>query len=133
MTPPSAPTPPNPQGTHEVILSEEHLVVTTQRRATERVRLQRVIVTEQRTITVDVSHEEVRLVREPLDPDNELGIMPAVADREPVRMILHEERVSLVRSTVPAERVTLSIHDVTNAATVTETLRREEASMELSD
>ncbi|NII52136.1 YsnF/AvaK domain-containing protein [Frigoribacterium endophyticum] len=131
MTSPSVPTPPRPQGTQEVILSEEHVVVSTERRVTERVRLQRVIVTEQRTITVDVSHEEMRLVREPFGPDAEPGAVPAVADRQPIVMVLHEERVSLVRSIVPVERVTLSVRDVTETTTVTKSVRREEASVDV--
>ncbi|WKK71888.1 DUF2382 domain-containing protein [Rathayibacter oskolensis] len=50
-----------------VIRSEERLEVTTVRTATERVRIRRVIVTEERTVTVSLRREELVIEREPLD------------------------------------------------------------------
>jgi uncharacterized protein (TIGR02271 family) len=113
-----------PDGRAEVTLHDERLRVGTERHATERIRLERVVVTEQRTITVDVSHEEIRLTRGPVSGDTRLPGGP-VADREPVVVVLHEERVVVTKTVVPVERVTLTIHAVTRDEPVVDTVRRE--------
>ena len=46
--------------------SEERLKVGTETVTTGRVRLRKVVVTEQQQVSVPVSHEEVRVVREPI-------------------------------------------------------------------
>jgi len=48
--------------------SEEQLHVGTEKVQTGRARLRKVVVTEQQTVTVPVTREEVRLVREPIAP-----------------------------------------------------------------
>ncbi|MWV47980.1 DUF2382 domain-containing protein [Rathayibacter sp. VKM Ac-2803] len=109
----------------EMIRHEEQLSVTTRRYATERVRLERVIVTEQRTLTVDVRREEIRLTRESLP---EGGPLPRDLDArtpQPVVVILHEERIGIVKTVVPTERVTLSTHSVTEERLLSEALGRE--------
>jgi uncharacterized protein (TIGR02271 family) len=108
----------------EVTLHDEHLRVGTERHATERIRLERVVVTEQRTITVDVSHEEIRLTREAVSGDTRLLDGP-VADREPVVVVLREERVVVTKTVVPIERVTLTTRVVTGDERVVDTVRRE--------
>jgi sporulation protein YlmC with PRC-barrel domain len=50
--------------------SEEHLQVGTERVETGRARLHKYVVTEQETVTVPVSHEEVRVVTEPITDGN---------------------------------------------------------------
>ncbi|KQO62687.1 YsnF/AvaK domain-containing protein [Curtobacterium sp. Leaf261] len=112
-----------------VVRHEEQLRVSTDVVATERVRLERVVVTEQRTITVDVSHEEIRLTREPI-----VGGGPVPADapaaRGPVVVVLHEERIALVRTVVPVERVTMTTRSVTEDVLVAEDLRYEDVDVE---
>lgn len=56
-----------------VVRSEERLDVTTVRTLTERLRVRKVIVTEERTITVTLRREEFVLEREPLDGPLEGG------------------------------------------------------------
>jgi uncharacterized protein (TIGR02271 family) len=116
----------------EVILSEEHLLVTTERRAVERVVLRKVIVTERQTITVDVSHEEIRLTHEPVAGGTvvQAGALPAA--REPVVMILHEEQITVSRTIVPVERVTLTTTPVPGVFVVKETIRHEETDVDVS-
>lgn len=127
-------TPPGSDDTIEVadvVLSEEHLLVTTERRAVERVILQKVIVTERRTITVDVSHEEVRLIREPAgETVAQAGPWPAA--REPVVMVLHEEQITVSRTIAPVERVTLTTASVPGELVVEETIRHEEIDVVVS-
>ena len=119
-------------GVTDVILSEEHLLVTTERRAVERVVLQKVIVTERRTITVDVSHEEIRLTREPLAGGTvvQTGVRPAL--HEPVVMILHEEQITVSRTILPVERVTFATTSVPGRLIVEETIRHEEIDVDVA-
>jgi uncharacterized protein (TIGR02271 family) len=137
MTSPRDPSPgPGPESepdeTAELILSEEHLLVTTRRRAVERVVMQKVVVTERRTITVDVSHEEIRLTREPV-VDGSVGTTGApAAVREPVVVLLHEEQITVSKTIVPVERVTLTTTSVPGRFVVEETIRHEEIDGDVS-
>lgn len=116
----------------ELVRREERLLVSTEVHATERVRLERFIVTEQRTVTVDVRHEEVRLTREPLDSG---GPLPSTrqpsSDRAPVVVVLREEQVVVSTTVVPVERVTLTVHTVTEDHLVDAVLGHEEVRAEL--
>ncbi|PTL72265.1 hypothetical protein C1I63_05000 [Rathayibacter caricis DSM 15933] len=123
----------SPETPPSVVLHEERLVVSTRRFATERVRLERVVVTEQRTITVDVRREEIRLVREPLPGDDPLPGDGAAAPVEPVVVILHEERIGITRTVVPVERVTLRVASVAGERDVTAELRREVVDVDRTD
>ncbi|WP_267425263.1 MULTISPECIES: YsnF/AvaK domain-containing protein [unclassified Curtobacterium] len=113
-----------------VVLHEEHLLVGTEVHATERVRLERYVVTEQRTITVDVRREEVRLVREPLAEGPALPADRTPPTREPVVVVLHEEQVVVSKRIVPVERVTLTVHTVTEDRPVDAVLRHEEVTVD---
>jgi len=115
----------------DVILSEEHLLVTTERRAIERVVLQKVIVTKRQTITVDVSHEEIRLTREPLARGTVVQTDTRPALHEPAVMILHEEHITVSRAIVPVERVTLTTTSVPERLIVKETIRHEEIDVDV--
>jgi uncharacterized protein (TIGR02271 family) len=67
-TAPAAPTVPVvDDAPAEVTLSREELVVDTQPRPVERVRLRKVVVAEEVTVTVTLHHEELRIEREPID------------------------------------------------------------------
>jgi uncharacterized protein (TIGR02271 family) len=99
--------------------SEERLHVGTERVATGRARLRKYIVTEQQTVTVPVSREEVRIEREPITEgniDNALG-GPALSEEEH-EVILTEERPVVAKETVPVERVRLDKDVVTEQLTV---------------
>jgi uncharacterized protein (TIGR02271 family) len=107
--------------------SEEQLHVGTERRETGRARLRKHVVTEEQTVTVPVSHEEVRLEREPIT-DGNVGAAtsgPDLSDEEH-EVVLTEERPVVQKETVPVERVKLGTETVTDEERVTEDVRHEE-------
>ncbi len=106
--------------------SEEQLKVGTERVETGRARLRKYVVTEQQSVTVPVSHEEVRLVREPITDENveELdGVEISEAEHE---VVLHEERPVVETKTVPVERVRLATETVTQDQKLTAEVRKEQ-------
>ncbi|GAA2724256.1 DUF2382 domain-containing protein [Cellulomonas aerilata] len=111
--------------------SEERLHVGTERVATGRARLRKYIVTEQQTVTVPVTHEEVRLEREPITDANVGDALsgPAISEEEH-EVILTEERPVVAKETVPVERVRLDTDVVTETETVTENVRKEEIELD---
>lgn len=118
-----------PADTAEMIRSEERLRVGRQRVPVRVAKLQKFIVTEQRTITVEVRHEEVRVVYEDL-PE---GVAPAGgADARGglPELVLHEEQIQVTRVAVPVERVRPVIETVTEYREVTGTLRAERIEVE---
>lgn len=111
--------------------SEERLNVGTQSVQTGRARLRKYIVTEQQTVTVPVTHEEVRLEREPITDAN-VGDAYRGADlsEEQAEVTLNEERVVVDKQTVPVERVHLAKDVVTENQDVTEEVRKEQIEYE---
>lgn len=103
--------------------SEEQLHVGTEKVQVGRARLRKVVVTEMQTVTVPVTREEVRLVREPVAPGDsvETSIGEAATD-----VVLTEERIVVSKETVPVERVRLATETVTEQREVTETVRKEQ-------
>ncbi len=106
-----------------LIRSEEQLHVGTEKVQTGRARLRKVVVTEQQTVTVPVSREEVRVVREPVAPGDSVdaSIGEAAAD-----VVLTEERVVVSKETIPVEKVRLDTETVTEQREVTEAVRKEQ-------
>ena len=107
--------------------SEERLHVGTEKAEVGRARLRKHVVTENVTTTVPVSHEEVRLEREPIT-DSNLGQATSGADisEEEHEVTLHAERPVTDKETVPVERVRLGKETVTEDHEVSETLRKEQ-------
>ncbi|WP_298457417.1 PRC and DUF2382 domain-containing protein [uncultured Cellulomonas sp.] len=112
--------------------SEEQLHVGTEKVQTGRARLRKYVVTEQETVTVPVSHEEVRLEREPITDGNVGDALdgPAISEEEH-EVVLTEERPVVAKEAVPVERVRLDKETVTDTETVTDSVRKEE--IELDD
>jgi len=106
--------------------SEERLEVGTQKREAGRARLRKHIVTEQQTVTVPVTREEVTLEREPITEAN-IGAATAGPDlsEEEHEVVLTEERPVVAKETVPVERVRLGKESITEQEQVTETVRKE--------
>lgn len=111
--------------------SEEQLHVGTERVEAGRARLRKHVVTEQQTVTVPVSHDEVRVVREPITDAN-IGDATAGPDlsEEEHEVVLGEDRVVAAKETVPVERVSLGTETVTENQQVTEDVRHEEIEFE---
>jgi len=111
--------------------SEERLHVGTERRETGRARLRKYVVTDEETVTVPVTREEVRLEREPVTDANRGD---ALSGRELTEseheVTLTEERPVVEKETVPVERVKLAKETVTEEARVTEDVRHEEIDTE---
>jgi uncharacterized protein (TIGR02271 family) len=107
--------------------SEEQLRVGTQQVEAGRARLRKYVVTENVTTTVPVSHEEVRIEREPITDANIGDAMdgPAISEEEH-EVVLHAERPVVAKETVPVERVRLDTQTVTEQETVTDTVRKEQ-------
>ncbi len=107
--------------------SEERLHVGTEQAESGRARLRKYVVTEQVTQTVPVSHEEVRLEREPITDANRGDAMSGSdISEEEHEVTLHAERPVAAKETVPVERVKLAKETVTEDHEVSETLRKEQ-------
>jgi uncharacterized protein (TIGR02271 family) len=107
--------------------SEEQLRVGTERVEAGRARLRKFVVTENVTTTVPVSHEEVRIEREPITDANIGDALdgPAISEEEH-EVVLHAERPVVAKEAVPVERVRLDTQTVTEQETVTDTVRKEQ-------
>jgi uncharacterized protein (TIGR02271 family) len=107
--------------------SEEQLNVGTQKRESGKARLRKFVVTENVTTTVPVSHEEVRVEREPITEANRGEAMSGGAiTEEEHEVTLHEERPVVQKETVPVERVKMGTETVTGEETVTDEVRKEQ-------
>jgi uncharacterized protein (TIGR02271 family) len=107
--------------------SEEQLRVGTQNVEAGRARLRKYVVTENVTTTVPVSHEEVRIEREPITDGNVGNALdgPAISEEEH-EVVLHAERPVVAKEAVPVERVRLDTETVTEQETVSDTVRKEQ-------
>jgi uncharacterized protein (TIGR02271 family) len=107
--------------------SEEHLRVGTEQVEAGRARLRKYVVTEQQSVQVPVSHEEVRVQREPITDANRGDAMSGAAiTEEEHEVVLHAERPVVDTEAVPVERVRLGTETVTEQQTVTGDVRREQ-------
>jgi uncharacterized protein (TIGR02271 family) len=115
-------------------LSEERLNVGTRQSEAGRARLRKYVVTENVTETVPVSHEEVRLEREPITDANIDKALdgPAISEEEH-EVVLHAETAVVEKEAVPVERVRLDKTTVTEQQQVSEGLRKEEIEVEGAD
>ncbi|WNV88522.1 PRC and DUF2382 domain-containing protein [Umezawaea sp. Da 62-37] len=105
--------------------SEEQLKVGTEQVEAGRVRLVKHVVTEQQNVTVPVSHEEVRVVREPVDPNDASARGGRAFQNEEAEVVLHEERPVVQKETIAVERVGLDKETVTEQRTVGGEIRKE--------
>ncbi|GAA4334374.1 PRC and DUF2382 domain-containing protein [Actinomadura luteofluorescens] len=107
----------------EITRSEEQMRIGTERHESGRVQVRKWIETEMVEQTIPVSHEEIRIDREPIAggrPDPKVTI--SEADQE---IILYEERPVISKETVPVERVRLRTEQVQDEQTVRGELRKE--------
>jgi uncharacterized protein (TIGR02271 family) len=111
--------------------SEERLNVSTRSEQGGRARLRKYVVTEQQSVTVPVSREEVRLEREPITDANVDAAMggPAISEEEH-ELTLHAERPVVGTEAVPVERVRLGKETVTEQETVGGEVRKEQIEFE---
>ena len=115
-----------PTTDNAMTLSEERLHVGVERREAGRARLRKYVTTENVSQTVPVSHEEVRIEREPITDANVGNALdgPAISEEEH-EVVLHEERPVVEKEAVPVERVRLNTETVTEQQTVSDEVRKE--------
>ncbi|MGA6165358.1 PRC and DUF2382 domain-containing protein [Amycolatopsis magusensis] len=111
------------RGGEDMIRSEERFNVGTEEVEAGRVRLRKYVVTEEQQVSVPVSHEEVRIEREPIT-DGEAG-KARIGEAEQ-DVILHAEKPVVRKEAVPVERVRMGKERVTDTETVTGELRKEQ-------
>ncbi|MFI8313595.1 PRC and DUF2382 domain-containing protein [Streptomyces microflavus] len=111
-------------GKEELIRSEEQLHVGTEEYESGRARLHKYVVTEEVTRSVPVSHEEVRVVREPLRPGEKVTGTTDFGEQD-VEVTLHAERATVRKEAVPVERVRLETNKVTEQKEVSAEIRKE--------
>jgi uncharacterized protein (TIGR02271 family) len=114
--------------------SEERLNVGTRSEEVGRARLRKYVVSENVTQTVPVSHEEVRVEREPITDANIGDAMdgPAISEEEH-EVTLRAERPVVEKEAVPVERVRLDKETVTEQTQVNEELRKEQIDVDGGD
>jgi len=114
--------------------SEERLSVGTERVQAGTARLRKRIVSETQTTTVPVSHEEVRIEREPITDANVGNALDGPNLSEEVHEVtITGERAVVAKETVPVERVRLDTDVVTEQQQVTEEVRKENIVVDDSD
>jgi uncharacterized protein (TIGR02271 family) len=122
---------PVPTG-EEVVLTEEQLVVETERVPAQHVRVRKEIVEEEVTVTVVLRHEELVIEREPIAP----GEAPAETagaprlDEPPIEIVLWAEEPVVTTRAVPTERVRVLRTLGSQQQDLTAQLRRERASFD---
>ncbi|MFJ8930470.1 MULTISPECIES: PRC and DUF2382 domain-containing protein [unclassified Streptomyces] len=106
----------------EMIRSEERLRVGVEEQEVGHAHLRKTVETENVTTSVPVSHEEVRVVREPIREGD--GAKATIGEAE-TEVTLHAERAVVRKETVPVERVRLETEKVTETKEVSDTVRKE--------
>jgi uncharacterized protein (TIGR02271 family) len=106
--------------------SEEEVRVGTTSRESGRVRLRKYIETEDVSTTVPVSHEEVRVEREPItDANRDAALAGGDLTEEEHEVTLHAEEPVVEKRVVPKERVRLEKDSFTEDQQVDERVRKE--------
>src|SRR4051794_36401881 len=111
--------------------SEERLSVGTERTEAGRARLRKYVITENQSVTVPVSREEVRVEREPITDANIGNALdgPAISEEEH-EVTLHAERPVVAKEAVPVERVRLDTDTVTEQQQVSDSVRKEQIELD---
>jgi len=109
-------------------LREEELVADKQSVQTGEMRVRKDVVTEQRTLEVPVTREEITIERHPVDRGPADAVMGE--DDATVRVPVREEQVSVEKRPVVTEEITIGKRQVQDTQHVSGTVRREEARIE---
>lgn len=122
--PDSTPKPVNEQGTQRLQLLKEVLRVNKERVQYSEVQLHKEVVSEQQTLEVPVTREEIVIERHPIAEDKTAS--GTIGEGETIRIPLNEERVSVEKRNVVSEEVTIGTREVQENRKIDETVRREE-------
>ncbi|TDB83353.1 DUF2382 domain-containing protein [Actinomadura sp. KC216] len=107
----------------EITRSEERMRVDTERHESGRVHVHKWIETEMVERTVPVSHDEIKVDREPI-ADGRPGPEVSITSDD-LELILYEERPVIAKEAVPVERVRVRTERVQDEQTVRGELRKE--------
>ena len=141
------------RGDGSMVRSEEQLRVGTEQVAARRMRVVKYVVTEEVQISVPIRREEIRIEEVPLDAlDTDGGVVTegeslqagsatdglaggsvpggSLADGLPDEIVLHAERPVVTVEVVPVERVRLTTEVVAGQTSVSETVRREQVTVD---
>jgi uncharacterized protein (TIGR02271 family) len=118
------------RGGEAMTRSEEQLKVGTERVETGRVRLVKHVVTEEQQMSVPVSHEEVRIEREPITDANRGNLRDTRIGEAQQEMTLHAEKPVVRKETTPVEQVRIGKETVRDQETVAGTVRKEQIDLE---
>ena len=111
--------------------SEEELRVGTATEERGRARLRKWVDTEHVSKTMPVTHEEARVVREPITEENRDRALSGPDITEDTHEVtLSEERLVVAKETIPRERVRLEKETVTEQRPVEADLRKEHIEVE---
>jgi uncharacterized protein (TIGR02271 family) len=111
-----------------VQLREEELVARKERVETGQVQIGKEIVSEQRTLEVPVTREEVTVERHRVEPRLATG---AIGEGdETIRVPVHADQVSVEKRAVVTEEIGVDKRKVQDTKQVSGTVRREEARIE---
>ncbi len=120
-----------PETDEAMTRSEEELRVGTRQREAGRARRRKYVVTEMVTKTVPVSHEEVRIEREPItDANRDQAMSGTDISEEEHEVVLHEDEVVVDKQAVAKERVRMGTETVSEDREVTEEVRKEQIETE---
>lgn len=109
-------------------LREERLQATKERVQVGEVDLRKEIVTEQQSIDVPVTHEEVYIERRP--GSGQVSDLPVGEDGETISIPLREEQVDVTKQAVETGEVILGKRQVKETQRVSDTVRHDEAHLE---
>lgn len=115
-------------GDASVVLAEERLRTAVVREPVQRVRLRREVVTEEIMVPVTVRREVLRI--ETLDIPRGQRAPSAAGAREPLEIVLHEDRPVVTVETVAVERVRIEVVEVSGTQTVEADLAVEQIEVE---
>ncbi|NUP28649.1 MAG: PRC and DUF2382 domain-containing protein [Nocardia sp.] len=127
---PTRPDMPTTRRPEFLVRSEERLNIGTRQEVSGHARLHKYVVSEEQTVTVPTSHEEVHIEREPI---TDTSALPADFGEQEQEVTLHQDRVTVDKEKVPVERVRLVVAQVEEDQTITETVRKERIEIEGMD
>ncbi|MFE2634698.1 DUF2382 domain-containing protein [Streptomyces scopuliridis] len=110
----------------ELIRSEEQLYVSTEEHEVGHARLRKVVVTENVTTSVPLSHEEVRVIHEAIPPEDRTGIRGSLIGEAQTEVTLHADEPVIRKESVPVERVRMETEKVTEQKEISAEVRKEQ-------
>ena len=121
-------SPGSTQDSQSIELREEELRAEKERVQAGEVRLRKEVITEERTLEVPVTREEVVIERRPAAQGREAS--GQIDDDQEIRIPLMEEEVRVEKTPVVREEVSVKKRQVQGVEEVSDTVRREEARIE---